>query len=53
MPKMTKTQAKRAYESILNKASKLFMSPVYSGYRMSTKDYEAIERIILKNMKKF
>ena len=52
MPKMTKTQAKRAYESILNKA-KLFMSPVYSGYRMSTKDYEAIERIILKNMKKF
>lgn len=58
MPKMTKTQQKRAYRAIKSKAQKLWA--VTSGSsalphrpNMSTKDYMAIERICDKYLKKF
>ena len=50
----TKSQAKRAYESIRNKASKLCFG--YHGVNvpsMSLKDMMAIDAIVQKYMKKF
>jgi hypothetical protein len=55
MPKMTKTQQKRAYRAIKSKAQKLWAAeiggPLISS--MSTKDYMAIERICDKYLKRF
>ncbi len=58
MPKMTKTQQKRAYVAIKSKAKKLwFASGTYSvtthQTAMTTKDYMAIERICDRYLKKF
>jgi hypothetical protein len=56
MAKMTKTQQKRAYAAILQKAGNLWRARglgQYGAYRMSTKDYLAIERIVDKYLKKF
>ena len=50
--KLTKTQAKRLNESILAKATKLFISPEGRGFRMSTADFTKIEAIVKKNLKK-
>ena len=57
MPKMTKTQQKRAYLAIKSKAQRLW-SVRDTGYGpqalyLSTKDYMAIERICDKYLKKF
>ena len=52
MVKMTKTQARRLNESILAKATKLFISPEGRGWRMSTADFTKIEAIVKKNLKK-
>ncbi len=56
MPKMTKTQQKRAYLAIKSKAKKLWFNVApgtYSVPAMSTKDYMAIERICDRYLKKF
>ena len=55
MPKMTKTQQKRAYVGIKSKAQKLWSQSLdkYAYFGMSTKDYMAIERICDKYLKKF
>jgi len=57
MPKMTKTQIRRAYNDILGKADKLRQAYTYlggapRGLYMSTKDLVAIEAIISKYQKK-
>jgi len=52
MAKMTKTQQKRAYLAIKQKAGKLWMSRA-SGGRMTTQDLVAIEKICDKYLKKF
>jgi hypothetical protein len=50
----TKSQAKRAYESIRSKANKLsFGSHAPSVPMMSLKDLLAIDAIVQKYMKKF
>ena len=54
MPKMNKTQAKKAYESILQKSTRLLRDVDFvKDYQMSIKDYTAIERIVMKYLKKF
>tara|TARA_R100000329_G_scaffold144426_2_gene129165 strand:+ start:884 stop:1048 length:165 start_codon:yes stop_codon:yes gene_type:complete len=54
MAKMNKTQAKKAYESILQKSSRLIMDVDFvKDYQLSGKDYLAIERIVMKYLKKF
>ena len=55
MPKMTKTQAKRAYQAILSKSQKLHFAyrDGKSLSHMSIKDYLAIERICKKYLGKF
>lgn len=53
MPKMTKTQQKRAYRAIKSKAQKLWLVHSEIGLYLSTKDYMAIERICDKYLKKF
>jgi hypothetical protein len=60
MAKMTKTQAKRAYLAIKQKAGKLWMhgpwvhqSNTLRGLQMSTQDLVAIEKICDKYLKKF
>ncbi len=54
MGKMTKAQLRRAYISLIAKASKLWVQDwkhdVAGG--MSTKDYTAIQKICEKNLKK-
>jgi hypothetical protein len=53
---MTKTQARRSYQAILAKSGKLWESGVLAGvqvWRMSTPDYIAIEKIVMKYLKKF
>ncbi len=50
MAKMTKTQQKRAYRAIKQKAGKLWGYPVN---HMSTQDFIAIEKICDKYLKKF
>ena len=58
MPKMTKTQIRRAYNDILSKAEKLRGAYTYGmgtqtrGLYLSTKDLIAIEAIISKYQKK-
>jgi len=49
--KITKTQAKRKLESIMLKASSLFMSPQHRGC-ISSADYIAIEKICKKALNK-
>jgi hypothetical protein len=53
--KMTKTQAKRAYLAIKQKAGKLWQDPGFlrEGSLMTTQDLVAIEKICDKYLKKF
>jgi len=54
MAKMTKTQQKRAYLAIKQKAGKLWSQPKFPiDYGMSTQDLVAIEKICDKYLKKF
>jgi len=57
MAKMTKTQAKRAYLAIKQKAHKLWRDPSFGsgdgGFGMTTQDLIAIEKICHKYLKKF
>jgi len=54
MAKMTKTQAKRAYLAIKQKARKLWSGVnAQIGYQMTTQDMIAIEKICDKYLKKF
>ena len=59
MAKMTKTQSKRAYLAIKQKAQKLWSSSISGGFQarsypsMSTQDLVAIEKICDKYLKKF
>ena len=57
MAKMTKTQAKRAYLSIKQKARRLWGTPLGGagpwGIAMTTQDMIAIEKICDKDLKKF
>ena len=57
MARMTKTQAKRAYLAIKQKAGKLWRDPGFgayqSGFGMTTQDLVAIEKICDKYLKKF
>jgi hypothetical protein len=56
MAKMTKTQAKRAYLAIKQKAGKLWRSESLLSTRpfgMSTQDLVAIEKICDKYLRKF
>tara|TARA_B100002052_G_scaffold189217_1_gene172420 strand:- start:392 stop:538 length:147 start_codon:yes stop_codon:yes gene_type:complete len=46
MPKMTKTQARRRLKEIMSKAKRLYMTDY-----ISTKDLEAIEKIVKLRMK--
>ena len=48
----TKAQQKRMYQSIMQKSAKLW-GCIGSEYRMSTKDFIAIEKIYAKYRKKF
>lgn len=52
MTRMTKRTEKSLLHSIIGKASKLTFQE-YGSMIMSTKDFLAIERIILKYQKKF
>tara|TARA_Y100000401_G_scaffold7622_1_gene5190 strand:+ start:2345 stop:2518 length:174 start_codon:yes stop_codon:yes gene_type:complete len=51
MPRMTKTQERRLLEGIIGKASKLTFQE-YGSMLMSTKDFLAIERMIMKYQNK-
>jgi len=51
MAKMTKTQVKRSYLAIKQKAQKLWYD--HSGYGMNTQDMMTIEKICDKYLKKF
>ena len=56
MARRTKTEQKRAYLAIKQKAQKVFTrSPQGSGLilQMDVKDYTAIERIVNKYLKRF
>jgi len=55
MAKMTKTQYRRAYHAILQKASSVWRKTqkMDSKYVMSTTDFLAIEKICDKYLKKF
>jgi len=57
MAKMTKTQQKRAYLAIKQKARKVWLSggqgTQQAGWTMSTQDMIAIEKICDKYLKKF
>ena len=57
MSRMTKTQAKKAYMAILQKAKKLYFYtgniPGQNQYGLSTRDVVAIEKICEKYLKKF
>jgi hypothetical protein len=56
MARITKTEQKRAYLAIKQKAQKVFTrSPQGSGLilQMDVKDYTAIERIVNKYLKRF
>ena len=53
MAKMTKTQSKRAYLAIKQKAGKLWAQTGGRGLSMSTQDLVAIEKICDKYLKKF
>lgn len=55
MAKMTKTQYKNAYKTILSRATKVWRGTQIDDvkYVMSTTDYIAIEKIVSKYMKKF
>lgn len=56
MARITKTQQKRAYLAIMQKAQKVFTrSPPGTGLmlQMDVKDYQAIERIVKKYLKRF
>jgi len=48
--KMTKTQKRNSLKSILSKSKKLWMEN--SGLVLSTQDYMAIEKIVIKSLKK-
>ena len=54
MAKMTKTQKKNSLNSILSKARKLWQNPgnYAIGETLSTQDYMAIEKIVIKSLKK-
>ena len=48
MPKMTKTQARRALQSIHSKASRLFLQEM----GLNTADYIAIDKIVQRAVKR-
>ena len=54
MAKMTKTQKRNSLKSILAKSRKLWQSPgsFAIGETLSTQDYIAIEKIVIKSLKK-
>ena len=53
MARMTKTQAKRAYLAIKQKAAKLWHYGPAPPVGMTTQDLVAIEKICDKSLKKF